>query len=139
MPHDHPDWPAYAHPEAHRSITTPTHPPYLMHGEVSSTLYQCSVVLKMPPCCSDALRHVLDSFWAVIEWSRTQSTPPLLRTFVDTITPFAELGAPLQAAVHAMRAGICKKLQRGEHRRQCGFDEWILHCFLCYINMPAHC
>ncbi|XP_034238654.1 uncharacterized protein LOC117643710 [Thrips palmi] len=66
--------------------------------------HECALLKEYRP----AMRHVLDSFWAVMEWCRTRSTPPMLRAFVSNITPFKKLSPDLQAAVHAIHAGVSK-------------------------------
>ncbi|XP_034242225.1 uncharacterized protein LOC117645853 isoform X3 [Thrips palmi] len=97
---------------------------YLTEGRETdgvALLRNCYMMLLPQPFCQHdcaiigeyrmALRHILDSFWAMVEWHRAPSTTALLRDFVKTITPFNELSPALQAAIHAVR-GAVSRLQR---------------------------
>ncbi|XP_034242260.1 uncharacterized protein LOC117645858 isoform X2 [Thrips palmi] len=64
----------------------------------------CPLIKEYRP----AIRHLLDGFWAMLEWERRRKTSPLLAAFIEEITPFEELSPRLQAAVHAVHATISK-------------------------------
>ncbi|XP_034238677.1 uncharacterized protein LOC117643724 isoform X2 [Thrips palmi] len=89
-------------------------------ADAIALLRDCYVYLLPQPYCQHdcallkqyrpAMRHVLDSFWAVLEWGRTEATTPspMLLAFINTITPFQHLSPDLQAAVHAIHGGVTK-------------------------------